>query len=64
MIDLSLGSLIAYAVFFILGAFLGVLLGRRSKTANAVVDRVRAEYDQKLEAARDEIDRLRAKSKL
>lgn len=64
MIDLSLGSLIAYAVFFVLGAFLGVLLGRRSKTANAVVDRVRAEYDEKLEAAQDEIDRLRAKSKL
>lgn len=63
MIDLSLGSLIAYAVFFVLGAFLGVLLGRRSDTANSVVDRVRAEYDEKLLAAREEIARLRNKAK-
>lgn len=63
MIDLSLGSLFAYALFFVLGAFLGVLLGRRSKTANATVDRIQQEYDEKLEAARREIDRLRAKSK-
>lgn len=59
MIDLSPGSLIAYAIFFVAGAFLGVLLGRRSKTANAAVDRIRAEYTEKLQAARDEIARLR-----
>lgn len=67
MIDLSLGSLLAYAVFFVLGAFLGaflgVLLGRRSKTANATVDRIQKEYDEKLLAAREEIVRLRNKAK-
>lgn len=63
MIDLSLGSLVAYAVFFVLGTFLGVLLGRRSKTANATVDRIRQEYDEKLASARVELERLRAKAK-
>lgn len=61
MIDLSLGSLIAYFVFFVLGAFLGVLLAGRSKTANDIVERIRAEYDEKLLAAREEIARLRNK---
>lgn len=46
MIDLSLGSLIAYAVFFVLGTFLGVLLGRRSKTANEAVNRTQAEFEE------------------
>lgn len=46
MFDLSLGSLIAYAVFFVLGAFLGVLLARRSKTANNVVTATQAEWDE------------------
>lgn len=57
MIDLSLGSLIAYAVFFVLGAFLGVLLGRRSKTANAYTDRILEESKE----LRDKLELAQAK---
>lgn len=57
MIDLSLGSLIAYAVFLVIGAFVGVMLGRRSKTANAYADRIQARLDE----AEAEIRALREK---
>jgi hypothetical protein len=44
--DLSLSSLIVYLIIFIAGAFLGVLLGRRSKTANEAVNRSQAEFEE------------------
>lgn len=62
MIDLSLGSLIAYAVFLIIGVLTGMSLSRHSRTANAAFDRLRAEYDSRLAAANDEIRRLREES--
>lgn len=40
-------------------AFLGVMLGRRSKTANTYADTIQA----KLDAAREEVRQLRAKNR-
>lgn len=56
MIDLSLGSLIAYTFFLFAGIFIGVMLGRRSKTANAYADRIQSRLDEaeaELRALRD-----------
>lgn len=47
--------LVVFAVAFVLGAFLGVLLGRRSSTANAYTDRIleeSKELRERLEAAK------------
>jgi LPS O-antigen subunit length determinant protein (WzzB/FepE family) len=43
---MDLFAIITYALVFTAGAFLGVLLGRRSKSANATVDRIQAEADR------------------
>lgn len=51
---MDLFTILTYALTFAAGAFLGVLLGRRSKTANAYTDRIVAEsreLREKLEAA-------------
>lgn len=61
--DFNLITILVLAGVFAAGAFLGVLLGRRSDTANATVDRIRAQYEDTLADARAEIDRLRAKGK-
>jgi LPS O-antigen subunit length determinant protein (WzzB/FepE family) len=62
-VELNLITILVLAAVFTAGAFLGVLLAGRSKTANAIVARIRAEYDEKLAEARAEIARLRAKAK-
>lgn len=43
---MDLFTILIYALTFAAGAFLGVLLGRRSKTANAAVDRIQNEADE------------------
>lgn len=48
-------EILIYIAVFAAGAFLGVLLGRRSMTANKAVDKIRAEYEAR-------IARLRANS--
>lgn len=41
-------EILIYIGIFAAGAFLGVLLGRRSRTANEAVDRIRAEYEERI----------------
>lgn len=43
------------------GAFLGVLLGRRSTTANETVDRIRAEYDRRVSDLQRRVDEYKAR---
>ena len=43
----------------VVGAFVGVGLGRRSSTANRYYDAVHARYDERLRALRAEIQDLR-----
>jgi gas vesicle protein len=50
LIGLGLGA--------VAGAFLGVLLGRRSKTANEYVDKIRAKYEEEREQLRHRIREL------
>jgi hypothetical protein len=45
----------------LVGALIGVGLGRRSKTANEYYDRARAAWDLREAQLRAEIDRLREK---
>lgn len=44
------------------GAFLGVLLGRRSQTANDLTDRIRAEYDKAIANLQREVRELKDKA--
>lgn len=41
-------GIVMFLIGAVCGAFLGVLLGRRSMTANRVVDQIRAEYEARL----------------
>lgn len=55
---MDLFTILTYALTFAGGAFLGVLLGRRSKTANAYTDRIVAESKElreKLEIAQGKL---------
>lgn len=45
------------------GSYLGVLLARRSKTANAYVDRIRQEYEDKTEELKQQLRAAQAKLK-
>lgn len=47
--------LILAAVMLAAGAYLGVLLGRRSTTANETVDRIRERYDQQVAELREQV---------
>lgn len=44
--QLTLGSLLICALVFVIGAYVGLMLGRRSKTANLYADRIKAEIDE------------------
>lgn len=59
--DFNLITLVILAVVFVAGAFLGVLLGRRSKTTNAYVDSILKEKDRAVEKARELEARYRDK---
>ena len=50
-----------FLVGLVLGALIGVGLGRRSKTANEYYDRARAAWDLREAQLRAEIERLREK---
>jgi hypothetical protein len=52
----------AAIVFSAAGAFLGVGLARRSQTANAYYDRIRAKWDEEREELRRRIRELEARS--
>lgn len=45
------------------GSYLGVLLARRSKTANAAVDRIRDAYEREREELRQQVADLQRKLK-
>ena len=50
-----------FLVGLVIGALVGVGLGRRSKRANAIYDRARTEWDEREAELRDQIRRLQAK---
>ena len=50
-----------FFVGLVIGALMGVGLGRRSKTANTAYDRSRAEWDELRAEVQDLSDRLRNK---
>lgn len=50
-----------FLVGLVLGALIGVGLGRRSKTANEYYDRARAAWDLREAQLQAEIDRLKEK---
>lgn len=58
---LSAEFLTAAVVFSVAGAYVGVLLGRRSQTANAYVDRIRSEYEDRMNKLKQQIRDLQAK---
>jgi hypothetical protein len=61
--DFNLITIIALAAALLIGGFIGVGLGRRSTTANAYYDKIRAEADS-LRARLNEAEaQLRAKAK-
>jgi hypothetical protein len=51
-----------FLVGLVLGALIGVGLGRRSKTANEYYDRARAAWDLREAQLQAKIDELKAKS--
>lgn len=51
-----------FLVGLVLGALIGVGLGRRSVTANDAYDRARAAWDLRESQLREQIDRLRKKA--
>lgn len=59
----ELSNILIFAAGVVGGAFLGVLLGRRSTTANAYVDRIRAEYDERVNELKQQVRELQAKAK-
>lgn len=56
----SMQFLIGLALGAVGGGYMGVLLGRRSKTANEYVDRIRAKWDEEREQLRQRIRKLEA----
>lgn len=60
---MDLFTIATYALIFAAGAFLGVLLGRRSSGANKAVDRIQAEYDELHEAYQRQAEKLKEKLK-
>ena len=60
--ELNLISLLINAAILVGGAFLGVLLGRRSSTANKIVDDIRYRYEREAAELRTELARLKAKA--
>lgn len=61
--ELTIGTLIILALVFAAGAFLGVLLGRRSTTANETVDRIREKWYAETAELRAEIQRMKDKAR-
>ena len=61
--ELNLYTLIILALVFAGGTFLGVLLGRRSSGANALVDRIRAKYEQETAELRAQIRSMQDKDR-
>ena len=59
--DLNLITLVVIAAALFVGGFLGVLLGRRSSTANRVVDGIRDRYEREAAELREQVRRLKAK---
>lgn len=59
--ELNLTTLIALAVTLFAGGFLGVLLGRRSSTANRIVDGIRDRYEREAAELREQVRNLKAK---
>jgi hypothetical protein len=57
--DFNLITILALGACLVIGAFIGVGLGRRSKTANSLYDRGRAELDEAQRRADDLEARLR-----
>lgn len=43
VLDLTVGNLIVLAIVAVASAYIGIMLGRRSKTANLYADKVQAE---------------------
>ena len=64
MFDFLLNPIILAPACLLIGGFAGVGLGRRSKTANAVYDRGREEYQELLDRAERAEAKLRDKGKL
>lgn len=54
--ELTVISIAALAVAFVLGVFLGVGLGRRSARANAFYEQTRDKYDETASKIRDRLD--------
>lgn len=46
--EITITSILVVLFFTAAGAYLGVLLGRRSRTANETVDRIRQEYEDRI----------------
>lgn len=57
--ELTLTTLIVIGLAFVAGAFLGVLLGRRSSTANSIVDDIQRRYEREAAELREQINRLK-----
>ena len=60
--ELNLITLIVLALVFSAGAFVGVLLGRRSKGANEAVDAIRQKWYAETAELRAQIKRMQDKS--
>ena len=45
---MEFSHIVAFALGALAGGFMGVLLARRSMTANKVVDQIKAEYEERM----------------
>lgn len=59
--ELNLITLVVIAVALFVGGFLGVLLGRRSSTANSIVDGIQQRYEREAAELREQVRRLQIK---
>ena len=59
--ELNLITLVVIAVALFVGGFLGVLLGRRSSTANSIVDGIQQRYEREAAELREQVCRLQIK---
>lgn len=57
---INFATILALAIGLVIGAFVGVGLGRRSTTANAYYDKIRLEADELRERAEKAEAQLRA----
>jgi cell division protein FtsB len=61
--EFTLVTILVLAAVAVAFTFLGVLLGRRSATANSIVDRTVAKYEAEREELRQQLRELQAKAK-